>query len=159
MKHYPKSHRFRSWLAAGILAGSVLIAVAGAAIARPPAAERPDRPRGERWFEELKKELELTAEQDAQLKSLKTSQESEQSRLRTEMRQLRGDLDKEFAKEAIDEGRIYQLADQMAANRTKIQRLAMEHRVAMHKILTPKQRQELSELRAKRMPRRTDQPD
>jgi Spy/CpxP family protein refolding chaperone len=35
----------------------------------------------------------------------------------------------------------------------------MEHRVAMHKILTPKQRQEMSELRAKRMPRRTDQPD
>jgi len=148
------SHSRRSWLWTGLIA--TLVIGAGVAGARPPAAERPDRARGERWFDELKQELELTPEQDAQLQSLKTAQETEQSRLRTAMRSLRGDLDKEFAKDTLDEGRIYQIADQMATNRAHIQRLAMEHRVAMHKILTPKQRQELSELRAKRMPRRAD---
>ena len=155
----PKSipRRFQSWLAVGLVAGSIVaVAVAGA---RPPAAERLDRPRGERWFDEMKRELELTPEQERQLQSLKTAQESEQSQLRTAMRQLRSDLNEEFAKETLDEGRIYQLAEQMAAHRTRVQRLAMEHRVAMHKILTPKQRQELSELKAKRMPRRADQPD
>jgi len=152
-----RSHpRIQSWLAAGLV-GSII--AAGVAFARPPAAERLDHGRGERWFEEMKRELELTPEQDAQLASLRNAQEEEQSRLRSEMRQLRSDLDREFAKETLDEGRIYQLADQMATNRARIQRLAMEHRVAMHKILTPKQRQELSELRAKRLPRRTDQPD
>jgi Spy/CpxP family protein refolding chaperone len=156
MKHITQG-RFQPWLWAGLIAVSILgVATAGA---RPPAAERLDRPRGERWFDELKLELELTPEQESQLQSLRTAQENEQSSLRTQMRQLRSNLDQEFKRETLDEGRIYAIADQMAANRGRIQRLAMEHRVAMHKILTPKQRQEMSELRAKRMPRRTDQPD
>jgi Spy/CpxP family protein refolding chaperone len=40
-----------------------------------------------------------------------------------------------------------------------MQKLHMEQRVAMHKILTPEQRKELKELRAKRGPRRTELPD
>jgi Spy/CpxP family protein refolding chaperone len=156
MKHITQG-RFRPWLCAGLIAGSIL--GAAAAGARPPAAERLDRPRGERWFDELKLELELTPDQESQLQSLRTAQEDEQSSLRKQMRQFRSDLDQEFKQETLNEGRIYAIADQMAANRARTQRLAMENRVAMHKILTPKQRQELSELRAKRMPRRMDQPD
>ena len=155
MKHITQG-RFRSWLCAGLIASILGAAAAGA---RPPAAERLDRPRGERWFDELKLELELTPDQESQLQSLRTAQENEQSSLRKQMRQLRSDLDQEFKQETLNEGRIYAIADQMAANRARTQRLAMENRVAMHKILTPKQRQELSELRAKRMPRRMDQPD
>jgi len=156
MKPVSFQGRFRPWLWAGLIAVSILgVAAAGA---RPPAAERLDRVRGERW-DELKQELELTPEQDAQIQSLRSAKEQEQSRLRTEMRQLRSDLDQEFKQETLNEGRIYAIADQMAAIRARTQRLAMEQRVAMHKVLTPKQRQELSELRAKHMPRRTDQPD
>ena len=115
--------------------------------------------RGGQRFDRLMQELELTPEQKTQIESVRSAQESQLMSLRTEMRKLRDDLDQAFQPETLAEGRIYALVDQLAANRARMQKLRIEQRVAMHKILTPEQRKELKELRAKRGPRRTELPD
>jgi len=129
------------------------------ASARPPDMERTDSARAGQRFDHLMQELNLTPEQKTQIESLRSAQESQVTSLRTQTRQLRDDLEQAFQQETLDEGRIYALVDQLAANRARMQRLHTEQRVAMHKVLTPQQRTQLKELREKRGPRRTDLPD
>ena len=157
MNRFPRI-RLRS--AAWLLAASFV--AASFAGARPPDQEKTEKGEfrgGGQRFDRLMQELELTPEQKTQIESMRSAQESQVTGLRTEMRKLRADLDQAFQQETLDEGRIYALVDQLAANRARMQKLHTEQRVAMHKILTAEQRKELKELRAKRGARRTELPD
>lgn len=91
------------------------------------------------------KELQLTAEQQAQLATIAGSSSNEMSGLRVQMHALARKQASLMGAEPVDENAVLQLADDIGKVRSEMAKIQLKEMLAARKILTPEQRLKMRE--------------
>jgi len=102
--------------------------------------------RWERWAERL----ELTAEQQEAMVEIREESRQQQVALRKELLQLQNDLEGEMLKDEPSPDRVSELADRVGGLKTKLQQNRLAQQLAIRKLLTPDQRDELLLMKARK---------
>lgn len=102
--------------------------------------------RWERWAERL----ELTAEQQEAMAEIRQETRKQQVALRKELVQLQNDLEGEMLKDEPSPDRVSELADRMGGLKTQLQQNRLAQHLAIRKLLTPDQRDELLLMNARK---------
>ena len=123
-----------------------------AASARPPGGDGPGRS-GQR-LERMLNDLNLSAEQQAQVRRLAADRKSKARPLRKRMKQKRQELRALWRAERLDRGAILALTDEITAMRRSLQVARIDFRIGLHRALSPAQRDELRQRRSQRRMRR-----
>jgi len=101
--------------------------------------------------EEMKKDLGLTAEQDAQLKANKEAHRAEIKALREAMKAKKGELKAAIAKPGSTRAQVEPIATQLKALEAQMTDKRIEGIFAVKAILTPEQFAKLEAMKEKRM--------
>jgi Spy/CpxP family protein refolding chaperone len=90
-------------------------------------------------IEKLAERLDLTAEQQAQIETMRDEGESERLEYRKQLMQLKNQLEGEWLKDELNERTLKSLTEQLGEIRTKMQLQHLEHRLELREVLTPAQ--------------------
>lgn len=99
------------------------------------------------------KQLDLSAEQQAQIAAVSAASSNEISALRTKMLALAGQQAKLMGAESVDEAAVLKLAGEIGDVRKSMSIVQIKQMLAAHKIMTPEQRQKLRGMMKKMMDR------
>jgi Spy/CpxP family protein refolding chaperone len=106
----------------------------------------------QRMLAHMAQRLDLTEEQQAQVKSLLTSARESSAADRERLTQLRKELHEQG--EAFDEGRVQALADEVGEITSRLVYQAASTQARLYQLLTPEQREQMAEIMEKRGERR-----
>jgi Spy/CpxP family protein refolding chaperone len=139
-----------------VIVAVVVVATAGAVVAA--SLERP-RPRRDRAA--IRRELGLTADQESQLRRLRTEARKSgiQLQRRADLRHARLGLREALEAARVDEGAVQGRTQELADLRSAHLRARVEARLALRKILTPEQLEKLKTLRSERKPGSLTRPE
>jgi Spy/CpxP family protein refolding chaperone len=84
-------------------------------------------------------ELNLTAEQEQKLQTMRDSSKRELFSMRNELKTAVWDIQDEFKKDTVDKNKINALTDKMADIEKQIIKIRTEHMFKLKEILTPEQ--------------------
>lgn len=140
---------------APVVAIAALAVMASAANAQRPrhGDHRGPGARGGFGFERLETladELDLTADQRAQIKKLRDEGRAKGVELRKQVMRLQHQLRGELLEDEVDQQAVLLLVERIGDARTKLAVHRMEHQLAMRSVLTPEQRDQLLTLRPHR---------
>jgi Spy/CpxP family protein refolding chaperone len=130
-------------------AAAALLLAWGVASAQTGPADSDGSPRGqdlERWG----RGLDLTDEQLARIAEIREEGRDAQRDLALDLARVRNELEGELMKDEPDAERVQQLVDRSGELRTQMQKNRLEHQLAVRKLLTPAQRDQLLLRRAAR---------
>ncbi len=110
--------------------------------------------RGDRHFDRMAEVLQLTPEQQSQIKSIRTETREKTAPFKQQMRDLRQEMRQTSSVGTFDEDVVRSLAEDQAEIRTELMVEKARMRSRIHAILTPEQREKAEELRQMRGERR-----
>ena len=122
-----------------VTTGALLLAT-GAALAQDAGADAPDpNPRRER----LAHLLDLTDAQQTQVTQIQDEGHAKRLALRKQLLRLKNELQGEMLRDEPAVAKVNELAEQMGALRTEMQKQRLQQRLAVRRVLTAEQRDKM----------------
>jgi Spy/CpxP family protein refolding chaperone len=109
-------------------------------------------------FEQMKRELALSAEQAAQLDVYRTTFHAELDSLSTELVAARTQLAQALAEERLDTTRVNSILDEISRLQSTAQRKVISHLLSVKSILSPEQQKKFFAIVLQRFSSASDQP-
>jgi Spy/CpxP family protein refolding chaperone len=107
-------------------------------------------------WEQMAKKLGLSSEQEGQIKALHEKQQAAMKAQREQSQQLQAERSAAWAAPTLDAARLESLRQQEVKQFEAMSKLRLEQQLALAKILTPAQRQQMAEKHKARQERRQD---
>ena len=112
---------------------------------------------GSPHLDRMAKKLNLTAEQQSQLKALHEKQQAAIKAQRAQTLQLQAERSAAWAAPTLDSARLESLRQQEVKQFEAMSKLRLEHQFALAKILSPEQRQKMANWQKERRAHRQEQ--
>lgn len=133
-----------------VVLSAVAVSMLVPALALAQRGNRPGRGDGGEWKaprERMAERLNLSDEQQDKMQDLRREHQKQMLLHRGEMASLRAQMEAEFLSDSINEGKVKSLSAEISRLRSQMDESRLEHRLAMGKILTAEQREELQSFR------------